>query len=471
MRIQLDHAYTTEEIAKITGAVCYGSHVFRALVTDSREAQKGDLFIALHGEKDDGRFYIKNALKNGADAVLCEEAATPFTRYILHVPDVMQALAAMASAARRRINPTVIAITGSVGKTTLKNTVAATLSMRFRVHKTEKNYNNLLGVCLTLLSMPLDTEFLVCELGMNHSGEIRELSRIVAPDIAVITNIGTAHIGNLGSRQNIARAKLEILEGCVDGALFLYPINEEFLAIPLQKDLKRMPIGASREAYCHYENCCVSHGKMTADYHCAATSYPKMQICGIGNHLAEAVCFAICIAHTFGMREEEIRVGLQKTGTEKMRQRIFRLGDYTIIEDCYNASPESVRAALTALTNVAHETGGRKLALLGDMLELGTETRILHESVGVSCAEANIDLLYTFGAAAESIAIGAARRGTPRENIRQNPNPSAPEVSAAQIYADLKENDVLLIKASRALAAERIIACLEEYTAKGTTEK
>ena len=164
MRIHLDHAYTTEEIANITGAVCYGSHVFRALVTDSREAQKGDLFIALRGEKDDGHFYIKNALKNGADAVLCEETAISSKRYVLSVPNVMQALAALAVAARRRINPTVIAITGSVGKTTLKNIVATTLSMRFRVHKTEKNYNNLLGVSLTPFARSYGIADMTCVL-------------------------------------------------------------------------------------------------------------------------------------------------------------------------------------------------------------------------------------------------------------------------------------------------------------------
>lgn len=471
MRIQFDHAYTTEEVVKITNGICYGSHVFRALVTDSREAKKGDLFVALHGEKDDGRFYIKNALKNGADAVLCEESATPEKRDILSVPNTMQALVALATAARRRIAPTVIAITGSVGKTTLKNTIATTLSMRFRVHKTEKNYNNLLGVCLTLLSMPSDTEFLVCELGMNHSGEIAELSRIVSPDVAVITNVGTAHIGNLGSRENIARAKLEILEGCADGALFLYPLREELLAVPLSKKLTKMPIGAERDAYCHYENVRFLEGKIAADYQCAAASYPGLTIDGIGNHLAEAVCFALCIAHTFGMNEKEIRSGLLKTSAEEMRQKVFRLADYTVIEDCYNASPESVRAALVALKNTALESGGRQLALLGDMLELGRETRILHEGVGVACAEAGIDLLYTFGAAAENIAIGAARRGFPKESIRQNPDPSAPEVSAAQVYADLQKNDVLLIKASRALAAERILTHLEKYAEEGAYEK
>ena len=471
MRIHLDHAYTTEEIAKITNAVCHGSHVFRALVTDSREAKKGDLFVALHGEHDDGRFYIKNALKNGADAVLCEEPATPSERHILSVPNVMQALAALAASVRRRINPTVIAITGSVGKTTLKNIMATTLSMRFRVHKTEKNYNNLLGVCLTLLSMPSDTEFLVCELGMNHSGEIEELSRIVSPDVAIITNIGTAHIGNLGSRKNIARAKLEILAGCADGALFLYPAREELLATHTQNGLTKMTVGTSRNAYCYHENLHASGGEIVADYYCAATPYRQMRIHGIGNHLGEAVCFTLCVAHTFGMREEEIRAGLQKTSAEEMRQRIFQLGGCTIIEDCYNASPESVRAALVALDNAARETGGRKLALLGDMLELGVETRILHEGVGVACAEAGVDLLYTFGAAAENIAIGAARRGIPRENIRQNPDPSAPEVSAAQLHADLQKNDVLLIKASRALAAERIITHLEKYAEEGACKK
>lgn len=466
MRIELDHAYTMEEILRITGG--NGPTRGRAayLTTDSREVKSGDLFVALRGENGDGHAYLQDAIESGASLVLCEETNGIQSDRLALVPDTYDALKRLAIAARQRINPTVVAVTGSVGKTTTKNILAATLATHFHTHKTQGNFNNLLGVCLTLLSMPKDTEILVCELGMNHRGEIDELSRIVSPDIAAVTNVGTAHIGNLGSRASIARAKLEILSGCIPGALYLYPNDEPLLSPPPDKDVNRITVGIHKNAHCYAEKVSASRGFVTANYTCHATRYAALRVPGNGEHLARAVAIAVAVAHTLGLTEGEIRRGLLTLQADEMRGQLIKLGDITVIEDCYNASPESVKAALDSLIRVADETGGRKLALLGDMLELGTETRILHEEVGIACADAGVALLFTFGAAAENIANGAIRRGMPAARIVRNPNPSAHEVSALQIYERMQPGDVLLIKASRALAAEQIVTQLKKHLIK-----
>lgn len=472
MRIKLDHAYTAREIQKITQGRCESKDASAIhLCTDTRQLQKGDLFVALQGDHTDGHLYLEEAAARGAAILLCEEGRRIMDRIegatIICVKNTFHALVALAAAARTRINPTVIAITGSVGKTTTKNTVAAVLSTQFRTHKTSGNFNNLLGVCLTLLSMPSDTEILVCELGMNHAREIAELSALVQPDIAVITNVGRAHIGQLGSREAIAQAKLEILEGCRDGALYLYPGDERLLAPQKDRRLLTIPVGRGRGCICRYENEASLHGKVEADFICNATYYPHVCIPGIGLHLCSCAAYAIAIGQTLGISEAKIRKALSSLPKEDMRQHVLKIGNITVIEDCYNASPESVGAALSTLVASARETGGRALALLGDMLELGTETRILHEQVGWACTDTGVDLLFTFGAAAESIAVGAEKKGMDSRKIFHNPNPSAPDISATQIISAMQEGDVILIKASRALAAERIIEALKNLTETG----
>lgn len=462
MRIPLNHIYTAKEIQNLTqgngAAEGHASH----LTTDSREVEAGDLFVALRGENSDGHAYIQDALDRGAALILCEKAPPAYCDISISVDNTYIALKSMASAARKKIAPTVIAITGSVGKTTTKNMMAAVLGTHFRVHKTPGNFNNLLGVCLTLLSMPQDTEVLVCELGMNHAREIGELSRLVLPDIAVITNVGTAHIGNLGSRANIAAAKLEILEGCAPGALYLYSQNEPLLMPPASADVVTMRIGRQEGCHCYSQNTAVSHGFVCADYICNTTQYTALRLPGISEHLTQSAAFSIAVAHVLGLSEGKIRRGLLTWPANEWRGQPIKAGDITIIADCYNASPESAKTALISLAQAAEEAGGRKIALLGDMLELGAESRILHEEVGIACHRAGIDLLFTFGAAAESIANGAIRAGIPADRIFRNPNPSAHEVSVAQLQEQLRPRDVLLVKASRALTAEKIVLQLAE---------
>ena len=448
MRILLNRPYTATEIAEIAGGVALGAHRSgKYLTTDTRELKQGDIFVALRGENFDGNRFLAEAAERGAAFLITEEEPTPLYPSVC-VKNSYTALTALAKEARERIAPTVIAITGSVGKTTVKNMISAVLSPRFRVHKTEGNHNNLLGTSLTLLSMPQDTEILVAEAGMNHMGELAELSVLLCPDIAVITNIGRAHIGNLGSRENIARAKLEILLHAVPGAFLLCPENEPLLAGHIGC-FRRITVGDGAAADCRYQN----YAGEYADFSFRERRYPKLRLSAVGIHTAYCACFAVALGSVFGIGEEEIRRALAAPQTDGMRGECAYVGGICLIKDCYNAAPESVKSALTLL---AERNGGRKIALLGDMLELGEYTRALHEEIGEFVAKTGVDLLFTFGAAAQHYASGARRAGMAEECIFENPNPCRPEDSAAALLSVLREGDALLIKASRALRAEQI---------------
>lgn len=464
MRIQLDHTYTIEEIATVTGGHTRGAGVGAAsLATDSREVEPGDLFVALCGENGDGNRHLRDAAARGA-AILLSEADAEDLACVVRVKDTWQALGALATAARKRLAPTVVAITGSVGKTTTKNMTAAVLETTFRTHKTAENQNNYLGLCLTLLSMPQGTEVVVAEMGMNHAGEISLLSQMALPDIAVITNVGLAHVGNLGSRAGIARAKAEIFEGCAPGALCLIPADEPLLEKALSPDFITMRIGDRPGLDCYYTALSMGGNTTVTDLICHTVRYTSLPLPGMGRHLAACAAYAVAVGQTLGVRPEKIRRALSTVKNEALRQEIIRRGGVTVIADCYNASPESVCAACDTLTGMARESGGRSLALLGDMLELGEETRRLHEEVGAYYAARGVDLLFTFGAAAENIATGARRAGMAAACIFSNPNPTDHATSAAQINRVLKAGDVILLKASRALAAERILERLSLAT-------
>ena len=448
MRILLNRTYITTDTADITGGIAHGAlRCANALTTDSREVERGDIFVALRGENFDGHRYLSEAMARGAAFLITEEEPTaPYPSVC--VKDSYAALTALAREVRERVSPTVIAVTGSVGKTTAKNMIAAVLSTCFRVHKTEGNHNNLLGVSLTLLAMPQDTEILVAEAGMNHAGELAELSALLCPDMAVITNIGRAHIGNLGSRENIARAKLEILLHAVPGAFLLCPEDEPLLTRHIGC-YRRITVGTGSATDCRYDKCTGEY----ADFYFRKKHYPKMHLPSLGAHTAYGACFAVALGDMFGLCEDEIRTGLCSTPSDSMRGEGRYVGGICLVCDCYNAAPESVKAALVLL---GERSGTRKIAVLGDMLELGEYTRALHEEIGEFAAKSGIDYLFTFGAAAQHYASGARRVGMTENYIFENPNPCRPEVTAEALLSVLRDGDTVLFKASRAIKAERI---------------
>lgn len=459
---------TMSELARICGGMlcCIGGESntdipFESVCTDSRETGAGALFVALDGERVNGHDYIDAALSSGTGCVLCERIPEELTdrRYAaVVVDDSIKAVGELAKAYDRRINHRKIAVTGSVGKTTTKEFIAAVLAEKLRVHKTEGNFNSNIGMPLSMLSMKHDTEVSVLEMGMSQLGEIDYLSRIAEPDIAVITTIGSSHIGHLGSRENICRAKLEIVNGLKDGGILMLNGDEPLLRAYKNPDVNIVYVGIDGDADFRAENIRYEYLSTVFDIRSASGIVRDVRIPAMGKHNVYAALFAYAVASGMGLDDQTIIRGLGNFKPVGMRQNIYNIGQITVIEDCYNASPESMHAAIGVLRSLAESReNGRMCALLGDMYELGDETERLHEEVGKYFAGMGGKQLFTFGNFADSIARGAILHGLPAENVYRNNDVKNPSLSGEMLLHSLRSTDVLLVKASRGAAAERII--------------
>lgn len=355
----------------IDGKILQGEKIkkIKKIRIDSRKVKKGDLFIALNGENNDGHDYILDVLKRKPSAVIvCENIDIKTNIPIIKVLDTYDTLIKLASYIRDSYNIPLIAVTGSVGKTTTKDLIAYILSSHFQVLKSEKNYNNHIGLPLTLFNLKPYHDICVVELGMNHMKEISKLSKICKPDLAVITNIGTAHIGNLGSKKKILKAKLEILDGMNGGTLivngcdnYLNKIKYDNL-IKTNEHLKPFNIQVSdRVSF----DLMINDIKYSFIYNSCNTS------------LLTNFLLAIEVALLFGIDIETIQSRIETYELPKERMQIIYHGQNKIIDDCYNASFETVKASLQALT---HEKQN-KVVILGDMLELGKYSCKLHKKI------------------------------------------------------------------------------------------
>lgn len=421
-------------IAQVVGseAMRNDERVPKRLVTHSAEVEPGDLFCALKGETD-GHLFAAEAAARGAVAVLAERPCHDSLPHIL-VQDVPAALALWGRATLDQVGAKVIAITGSVGKTTTKDITAAVLGSFFHIHATKGNRNNLLGVPLTLLEMPKKTDWLIAECGMNARGEIETLSRLLHPDIAVITNIGTAHIGPLGSRRAIAGAKTEILLGMKEDGYVLYPDDE-----PLLSSLRERPGKAV--------------SPFTATAFSALTNAPLPPDIG----LRSALRYAYEIGCLLGIEERSLGFAIAEASLLSPHKSIRVCAGVTLIEDAYNASPESVKAALFFLSHVAK---GRRIALLGDMLELGAAAEELHFETGKAAGRAT-DLLFCYGDHCAALARGATQAGG-----MAVPLSADPAAAAAVMVSFLKPGDTLLAKASHRMRADLYLSEVEKELKK-----
>ncbi len=467
------NALTMSELAKICGGMLclVGGEEnrdipFRSICTDSREAEKDSLFVALGGARVDGHDYIGNALSLGGECVLCEripDALSNRRHAALIVGDTLKAVGELAKAYDRRINNKKVAITGSVGKTTTKEFVAAVLSEHMKLHKTEGNYNSTLGMPLSLMTMQNDTQVSVLEMGMSDLGEIEYLSKIAEPDIAIITNVGSSHMEYLKTRENIAKAKLEIVKGLKSGGLLLLNGDEPLLREREELDgVNCMYVGFASDCAFRAANVRYSMGNTVFDIICNNKTVSGVHIPTMGKHNIYAALFAYAVGVSMGLSDEVIVSGLKNFRPVGMRQNIYDIGGITVIEDCYNASPESMRAAISVLREVATLKQGRMAALLGDMYELGDSQDAFHESVGLEFARYGGGPLFTFGALADMIAGGAVLGGMQSDYVYRNRDVRSPEISGEMLLHALKSGDTLLVKASRGAAAERVIAYLKD---------
>ncbi len=452
MRIKLQLPMRLTEIQKITSAFLTSDDAtVTHIVTDSREAKERDLFIAIRGEHFDGADYAEDIIKRGG-YVLSENSNFS----TLTVSSSENALLKIAAYAKNRLTNLkyTIAVTGSVGKTTTKNLIKLLLSEDFNVHATEENQNNEIGLAYTLLRAPLDTEILVCELGMNHIGEISKLSQCIKPNIAIITNVGTAHVGNLGSREMIALAKQEICDGMSAG-ITVVPREEPLL----QRVKGRFTVSLS-DTEADATLCPISETELGSSFEFTTKSLLniKGKIKPTGRHILSSLSFALTVAAITGVSSESITKALDKFDSDFLRGGFIRIGKYRIYDDSYSSSPEAVIAVLDMLALYSEIP---KSAVLGDMLELGSKTEELHAKIGKEAFLHGIKKLYAFGVYAPFIAKGAIDAGMQRESIFINTDPLSPHITARQI-SESYGGELILVKASHKLKVERIYACLKE---------
>ncbi|MDD4772445.1 MAG: UDP-N-acetylmuramoyl-tripeptide--D-alanyl-D-alanine ligase [Eubacteriales bacterium] len=460
----VDGGFTAADIVNITGGILNGdlSGEITRLTLDSRDKNEGGLFVAVRGERFDGHDFIAEAIKNGAVCYLTSRHDPVFANAAaVYVEDTVQALGALANAHRRRINPVTVAVTGSVGKTTTRQFIFSVLNQKYRTHKTEGNFNNDIGLPLTLLRLTRRHNAAVLEFGMSGPGEIAGLSRMAEPDIAVITNIGNSHIEYLHSRENIRDAKMEIIHSLRPGGKLFLNGSEPLLA------------GVNGAIYVAFKGSgpgsdisidAASSGieGSTFDLTAFGAKLRGLEIPAVGRHNIYNAAVACGVGLSLGMDEKDIRRGLGGFENIAMRQNIYKSGGKTIIEDCYNASPESMASSLEVLGSVARQNGGRSIAVLGDMRELGRWSESLHLGVGRMVADMHTDLLFTLGGEAMLIAEGAIKAGMNADSVYRFEDISDIRPLTAALKDRLREGDNLLFKASRSVELERVTAALDE---------
>ena len=446
---------SVEEILKITGGeLIIGDKklICENYSIDTREIKKGDTYIGIKGEKFDGNLFWEKALKSGADCAIIENVdfskeklENLENKTIIKVEDTYQALFKIAAYKRKINNIPVVAITGSVGKTSTKDMVASIVSQKYKTLKTLGNNNSRIGTSLTILRLK-DEEIMVLEIGMNQPGEISLLSNIAKPNICVITNIGTSHIGNLGSRENILKAKLEILDGTEDPTIIINNDNDLLHKWYLENKEKRKIItyGIENESDVMAKEVKLEQDK--SEYECNIKGENvTIEVPVAGKHFVLNSLCATTVGIVLDIEVDKIIKGIESVQLTKKRMDIKEKNGIKVINDAYNASPEAMKASLEYLSTFKDN---RKIAVLGDMFELGEYSENLHKLVGKEVYKNNIDILVCTGENAEIIVKEALDSGMDKQNIFYFQNND--EVLEF-LKKEVKPNDVVLFKASNGM--------------------
>lgn len=450
---------TIPEIAAAVGGVWLDpreeSPLITAVCTDSRAITPGCLFLPWVGERFDGHDFIDSALDAGAAGCFCArlpETLRPDKCYI-QVQDTRLALGDLASAYREKFSIPFIQVTGSVGKTTTKEMLSAVLGAKLRVLKTPENFNNDIGTPLTLLGLGPEHQAAVIETGMNHFGEIEYLGRMVRPDIAVISNIGDAHIEFLGSREGILQAKCEIFDHLREGGLAVLNGDDPLLNT-VEPPFRTVRCGHSEHCGARITDL-LDRGVegITCTVVTEQDAYP-LAIPAPGEHMAYSAAIAVAVGEELGLSREEIVRGAAAYTPSGSRMRVVRLPqDRILLDDCYNANPQSVTAALEVLAKTACE---RRVAVLGDMGELGELTGQAHYNVGALAAMLGIDFVAAIGEKAARIADGASDNGGEVYHF------ATKEEALAELHQQLQSGTAMLVKASHAMHFDVLVEQLLE---------
>lgn len=450
------------DILNITnGKLIYGNEeeICKTFSKSTKEIKTNDVFVGIKGETFDGGNLYKEALNDGAKGCIINAGLNckiekVDNKFVIEVEDTIYAIQQIAKFKREKYNIPVIAVTGSVGKTSTKDIIANVVSQKYKVLKTQGNMNNHIGLPMTILGLD-DHTAMVVEMGMNHFGEISTLTNIAKPTIAVITNVGTAHIGILGSRENILKAKLEILEGLgKDGTLIINNDNDLLHSWYLENKNSRKIVtyginNASIEnaTQIKYENEKTEY-ILKEENSATEINVPIGGEAFVYNSLA-----AISVGRLLKIDSDLIKNGIKTFQLTQMRLEIVKSsGDYTIINDCYNANYDSMKSSINYLSNMK---GGRKIAVLGDMLELGDFSEELHKKVGEEVKKNNIDILVTVGKLSKNIAKMVNSNQTLAYEFENN------NEAIKKLKEILKPTDVVLIKASNSMHFKEIYEAIK----------
>lgn len=444
------------EIAQAVGGklVAHKEAEVNGVVTDSRDIRRGCLFVAIKGPNFDGHSFVREAFGKGAVAALISDPSLILTEpdgVFVVVEETVTALQDLAAYHRRRFKKLlVVGVTGSSGKTTVKNMTAAALSRKYSTLKTEGNLNNHIGAPMTLLNLTQRHEAAVIEMGMSSAGEIALLARIAAPSIGVITNIGSAHLGGLGSVAAVRKAKGELLDGMKRGGRAILNIDDPNSAPLIKKTaLNTVTFGWGDGADARVmESCLAASGRRVTIRWKKEGFSAKLKL--IGARDADNASAAFAVAAVAGVGGGEIARGLGSVKPEKMRMEPVRLANGALlINDAYNANPDSTKSAIQTLVEIG--AGGRAIFVFGDMLELGPEEEAIHARIGRFAAKAGVSAFYSYGALAGRSAKEAALAGGLRAKAGKNKDRLADEIAK-----QVRPGDVVLVKGSRGMGMEDV---------------
>ena len=446
---------TVQDIINITnGKLIYGNkdEICNSFAKSTGEVNVGDVFVGFKGETRDGSILYKEAIEKGAKGCIINKKANEQIevikdKFVIEVDDTIDAIQKIAKLKRSMYNIPVVAVTGSVGKTSTKDIIASVVSQKYNVLKTQGNMNNHIGLPMTILGLK-DHTAMVVEMGMNHFGEIRTLTNIAKPTIAVITNVGTAHIGILGSRENILKAKLEILEGLnEDGKVIINNDNDMLHKWYEENKYNKNIITFGINNSSIYNANDIIYEENNSKYILNEEERIKVPVGGeafVYNSLA-----AISVGKELGIDLNKIKEGIEKFKLTQNRLDIKKsTKGYTIINDCYNANYDSMKSALQYLNGM---TGKRKIAVLGDMLELGEYSKELHEAVGNEVVINKVDILITVGKESKNISHIAQKANIDVYEYSNN------EEAIKKLKEILKSDDIVLVKASNSMNFKQIV--------------
>ena len=417
-------------------------------VIDSREIEPGDLFVAFRGEKTDGHRFIQSALEKGAVCALAEYLPEGVAGPVLLVSNVQRALEEICTAYRRTLQIPVVGITGSVGKTTAKEMISAVLAQRYRVLKTEGNHNNQIGVPMTVSRIEPEHELAVVEMGISGFGEMTELAAIARPTVAVFTVIGRAHLEFLHDLDGVFRAKTEMLAFLPeDGTVICNGDDEKLKALRCPQRVLRFGTGEGCEVRA-YDIELLPEGRTRCRIEYEGRVI-RADVPAFGRQMVYAALEGAAVGITLGLTDREIEDGIRTFATVGRRNSVTHTDSLTLIDDCYNANPESMRCAVDSLTKLA----GRRVCLLADMLEMGPDAPRMHRELGEYCREKGVDLVLTCGENGREIALGAGDRGRWFSD-KQQLIAALPEI--------LKKGDTVLVKASLGMRMGEVADAVKE---------